>query len=69
MPNLKRKRLSGCQYKKNAIAKSEKKEQLNRKNAKLDTYFKLKVSVYYIIIIVSIEFLKNDYLILPINAY
>lgn len=37
--NLKRKRMSGLHYKKNALEKQTE-EQLKRKIAKLDTYFK-----------------------------
>lgn len=38
-------RLSGSQYKKNAKAKKEKEEEIKRKTLKLDSFFKLKVSV------------------------
>ncbi|KAL4142249.1 hypothetical protein QTP88_004744 [Uroleucon formosanum] len=40
--NLKRKRLSGSQYKRISKAKKEREEQLNKKTEKLDNYFKLK---------------------------
>ena len=41
----KRKRLSGSQYKKIAKVKKEKEDHLVRKTAKLETYFKVKVSI------------------------
>lgn len=67
--NLKRKRLSGSQYKKKSEAKKEREEQLNKKTKKLDNYFKLKVSVHFITIAYSLQlyFYKiTDYLIIKI---
>lgn len=43
----KRKRLSGFQYRKMSKAKKEREENLVRKTTKLDTYFKIKVSVNF----------------------
>lgn len=57
--NLKRKRLSGSQYKRISKAKKEREEQLNKKTEKLDNYFKLKVSVHFITIVL-IVFLQSN---------
>lgn len=51
----KRKRLNGFQYRKIAKAKKEKEDTIVRKSAKLDTYFKIKVSVIHIIIVNSVS--------------
>lgn len=60
MPNnLKRIRLSGSQYKRISKAKKEREEQLNKKTKKLDNYFKLKVSVHFITIVL-IVFLQSN---------
>lgn len=44
----KRIRLSGSQYKKKCESKKEKEEEIKRKTLKLDSFFKLKVSVLFI---------------------
>ena len=67
MPNnLKRKRLSGSQYKRISKAKKEREEQLNKKTEKLYNYFKLKVSVHFITIVL-IVFLQSNWLFNYIN--